>query len=65
MKAFDDLLPVIRVREQCAFRIGNGYGSQRRCKKYAIPRSLYCRQHDLKRALEQHRRLMAHQGGRQ
>lgn len=33
---------------RCAYRIGNGYGSQHRCKRRAYSRSGYCAQHEAK-----------------
>lgn len=53
MKAFDDLL---EFRERCAYRTGNGYGSNPKCKRWALTNSRYCRQHDLKVLIEKARR---------
>lgn len=43
-------------RERCAYRIGNGYGHNPQCKRWALPISRYCRQHDLKLLVEKAQR---------
>lgn len=50
-----DLL-ALSEREQCAYRIGSAYGNNPRCKRWALPISRYCRQHDLKVLVEKARR---------
>lgn len=54
MRTFEDILPTFTPeRRRCAYRIGNGYGFNPRCKRFAIPGSdPYCRQHGMKASLE-------------